>query len=161
MTIEVNAIHDEKQIIFDMTLLYGTCISLDGAGVLLSGEPGAGKSDVALRLLQLGAKLVADDQVRVEVISRRLWVTPPDSIRGLLEVRGVGIVKVKAIDRTCLQLAINLVPREFVPRLPEIDHTTILGLSLPGYKLHAFDISTPEKIAVLVKALTSDLIVNS
>ena len=151
----------EKQISLDMTLLHGTCISLDGKGVLLLGEPGVGKSDVAFRLLQLGAKLVADDQVCVEVISSRLWGASPASIRGFLEVRGVGIVKFETIDRACLRLVVNLVRREFVPRLPEIDHTTVLGLKLPSYNLHAFDISTPEKIAVLVRAQTSNLIVDS
>ena len=48
-----------------MLLVHGTCVDLDGRGILLRGPSGSGKSDLALRLIDSGARLVADDQVVV------------------------------------------------------------------------------------------------
>src|SRR5690349_5084103 len=68
---------------------YGTCVAKDGAGVLLIGPPGSGKSDLALRLLYQGFQLIADDQVAIEDGIAK----PPAALAGLLEVRGLGIVR--------------------------------------------------------------------
>ncbi len=70
--------------------LHASCASRAGAGVLLLGAPGAGKSELVLRLLARGFVLVADDQVVIEAGAAR----PPPALAGLLEVRGLGIVRV-------------------------------------------------------------------
>jgi HPr kinase/phosphorylase len=141
-----------------MTLLHGTCVAVDGHGVLLRGQPGAGKSDLALRLIGDGAVLVADDQVSVEAAGDILWSSAPPAIRGLLEVRGVGLVRTDTAGRTPVRLIVDLVPRELVPRLPETAYENLEGIELPVYRLHAFDGSTPAKIALLVRALGIDII---
>ena len=71
--------------------VHGTCIAIDGAGVLLRGPSGCGKSDLALRLIDGGAVLVADDRVSLEARAGDLVASAPDALAGLLEVRGVGI----------------------------------------------------------------------
>jgi HPr kinase/phosphorylase len=141
-----------------MTLLHGTCIAVDGHGVLLRGQPGAGKSDLALRLIDGGAVLVADDQVAVEADGDILWSSAPPTIRGLLEVRGVGLVRTDTAGRVPVRLIVDLVPREQVPRLPEPAHEDLEGIVLPVYRLHGFDGSAPAKIALLVRALGIDII---
>ena len=87
-----------------MTLIHGTCVAFaDGdhwSAVLLQGRSGVGKSDLALRLIDVGASLVADDQVALAAVDGRVTASAPDRLAGLLEVRGLGIVK-----QPCLAVA--------------------------------------------------------
>src|SRR5918995_2632352 len=73
--------------------LHATCVELSGTGVVLLGASGSGKSDLALRLIDLGARLVADDQLAVERQGDRLLGRPAETLAGLLEVRGFGLVQ--------------------------------------------------------------------
>ena len=79
-----------------MSLIHGTCVAIGSCGVLLRGAPGSGKSDLALRLLgqaHLDAWLVADDQVQLSRRGNELWAQAPASIASLIEVRGLGIIR--------------------------------------------------------------------
>ncbi|HAQ33260.1 MAG TPA: serine/threonine protein kinase, partial [Rhodospirillaceae bacterium] len=78
-----------------MTLIHGTCVALNGVTVLLRGPSGSGKSDLALRLIDGGGRLVADDQTLVEIQGERLVATAPETIAGKMEVRGVGVLAVE------------------------------------------------------------------
>lgn len=128
------------------SILHGTAVAFGGAAVLLRGASGAGKSDVALRLIGLGAVLVADDQVEVDLRSGRPYVRGIDPVKGLLEIRGVGIVKCAVAEAAVLKLVIDLVAREAVPRIPDWDKVDMQGIMLPRLAFHAFDASTPLKI---------------
>src|SRR5579863_3848988 len=81
-------------------------------GVLLLGESGAGKSDLALRLIAEGAQLVADDRVELFARDGVLWAQPPKSLAGLIEVRGVGILSLSFEPEARIGLVVQLVPRE-------------------------------------------------
>lgn len=128
------------------TQIHATCVAIDGAGVLLCGPSGAGKSDLALRLIDGGAVLVADDRVDVTVQDGRLIGSAPKVIAGMIEVRGIGIVRVAPTGPTPLVLSIDLVARADVARLPAALQTTLLGVSLHHLRLNAFESSTPAKI---------------
>lgn len=112
------------------TCLHASCVAIDGRAVLISGASGSGKSTMALQMMALGAVLVADDQTVVRNRDRRLWVSAPDSIRGKIEARGVGILKAKAVRDAELVLAVDL-DREEEDRLPHPRETRILGTALP------------------------------
>jgi HPr kinase/phosphorylase len=84
--------------------VHASCAARDGAGVLLLGPPGAGKSDMVLRLLDHGFVLVADD--RVEIAGN--FARPADGLAGLLEVRGLGILRLPHVSAVRLQLAVSL-----------------------------------------------------
>jgi HPr kinase/phosphorylase len=133
-------------------IVHGSAVAIQGAdfnstAVLLRGFSGRGKSDVAFRLISLGATLICDDQVTLERRQDKIMASPVETIRGLLEVRGVGLVKYPVALTTPLRLVIDLVPREDVPRLPPKDETVdILGVDVAFLKLHAFDAATPHKI---------------
>lgn len=73
--------------------IHASCVAIGGAGVLLIGPSGSGKSDLALRLIDDGARLVADDRTILTVKAGKLVASAPASIRGLLEIRGIGIVR--------------------------------------------------------------------
>lgn len=84
--------------------IHATCVARNGAGVLLLGGAGSGKSDLAFRLLDRGFVLVADD--RVDIVDG--MARAPASIFGLIEVRGVGIVRLVALPCARVRLAVEL-----------------------------------------------------
>ena len=90
------------------TLLHASCVELAGTGVVLLGPSGSGKSDLALRLIDGGAQLVADDRVVVERQGDRLMARPPEAIAGLIEVRGLGIMRVDHRASSALGLVVAL-----------------------------------------------------
>src|SRR6266581_9597866 len=112
-------------------LLHTTAIAIDGRAVLLRGGSGSGKSDLALRLIDAGARLVADDQSELFRRGDTLIVRAPATIAGLLEVRGIGIVRLDALAEAPVALIVDLVPAETLERLPVRRTETILGLTLP------------------------------
>ena len=87
------------------------------AGVLLIGKSGAGKSDLALRLIAMGAALVADDRTDLFVWRNRLHARAPARLSGLIEVRGVGILKLRTAARVRIALVVELGQES--ARLPE------------------------------------------
>ena len=99
-----------------MALLHATCVAIDGRGVLLMGKPGSGKSDLALRLIDRGALLVADDSTLVEPANGRLRATCPATIAGKLEVRGIGIVTLPS--RGAAEIALCVALDEPPERMP-------------------------------------------
>lgn len=139
-------------------LVHGTCVALGRAAALLRGPSGSGKSDLALRFLFLARRgpaalepptLVADDQVQLERDGRRILVKAPESIRGRIEVRGVGIVEVKSHPDAELALVVDLVSPEEVPRMPEGDEVArLLGVDVPLMRLAPWEASAPIKLAV-------------
>lgn len=134
-------------------LLHASCVAVQGQGVLLLGESGTGKSDLALRLIDTGAKLVADDQVSISLQNDTLTASPPQALAGLLEVRGMGLFRLPFLHSCPLALAVRLVARESVERLPDIAHQfDCLNKKLPLLSLPAFDASTPAKIRLFLSA---------
>ena len=88
--------------------IHASCVMVKGKGVLILGESGAGKSDLALRLMDDGARLVADDRTELTVEGGRLCARAPKSIAGLIEVRGLGIVAQPFAAKTIIALAVKL-----------------------------------------------------
>ena len=133
--------------------VHSTLVALGSDGVLLRGPSGSGKSDLALRLIMPPSpwSLVSDDQVVLSRDRERITGRAPMPIAGKLEVRGIGIVQWPAREAAVIGLIVDLVPRPDVPRMPELGHRAdLLGLAIPCIRLHAFDASTPAKIALLL-----------
>ena len=133
--------------------VHATCVALKEGrswhALLLRGPSGAGKSDVALRLLEAGGRLVADDQTHLAKVGRALIATPPKPLAGLIEVRGIGIVKLgrgQLLARAQLALLVDLVRPDQVERMPEPAHEKILGVDLPRVALAPFEASIVTKL---------------
>lgn len=145
-----------------MVLVHGTTVALEGEGVLLRGPSGSGKSDLALRLIDGGARLVADDQTEIMRTPNGLFARCPASIAGKIEVRGVGILRVASVPTAPVRLVVDLVPPDRVERLPEPQFCEYLQCSLPLLALTSFEASTPAKIrlalASLVKTTTLPIV---
>ena len=124
--------------------------------VLITGPAGAGKSDLALRLIGRGWRLVADDYAHVTDSDGALYAVAPETISGRMEARGVGIISACPRGVTRLSLAIELVdgsPGEPVERLPEPAARTIEGVALPLLRLNGFEASAVEKVATALARL--------
>ena len=126
--------------------IHATAVAIDGRGVLLLGESAAGKSDLALRLIDRGARLIADDRVDLARQGTSVMLSAPSRLAGLLEIRGVGIVRVEPLADVPLALAVRLVPQQSVERLPDVATHEFLGLAVPVVALDPFELSAPIKI---------------
>ncbi len=121
-----------------MLTLHASCVAIAGEAVLLRGPSGSGKSDLALRLIDAGARLVADDGTQLRRDGSRLIASAPAAIRGLIEIRGLGPVAMLPAPPTPVALLIDLVGPEAVPRMPEPRFETFEDVALPCLALHAF-----------------------
>jgi len=137
-------------------LVHATAIAIDGRAVLLRGPSGAGKSDLALRLIDAGARLVADDQVELRRAGGRVLVRAPAAIAGLVEVRGVGILRLEPLREAALAMCVDLVPSAEVERLPEIRCEDVLGLAVPSIAISPFEASAAAKLRFALRAFSAD-----
>jgi serine kinase of HPr protein (carbohydrate metabolism regulator) len=131
--------------------LYASCVVWQGMGVLLRGPSGIGKSDLALRLIDDGAVLVADDRVLLERDGNQLLASPPDVLAGLLEVRGLGILRFPYQTKAPIRLVVQLVEIAEMERLPESAIEDILGISLPLRTLSAREPSAHTKVRLAMQ----------
>jgi len=122
-------------------------------GLLITGPSGAGKSDLALRLIETGFSLVADDRVLIWESGGALYGRAPDSLAGLIEARGLGIVRRSYRPYARIALAVACAPAQPVDRMPEKGLETHLGVKLASLKLDPFEASTLAKLRRTLSAL--------
>jgi len=112
-------------------LAHATCVSLTGRGVLIRGAPGSGKSDLALRMIDAGGLLVADDQTELTATGGQIIARAPKTISGQMEVRGIGIVSRPSLAAVPVALIVDLAQSPEIERLPEETNDLIMGQQLP------------------------------
>ncbi|MEM7568923.1 MAG: HPr kinase/phosphatase C-terminal domain-containing protein [Pseudomonadota bacterium] len=130
-------------------LLHATAVCSDAKGILLTGPSGAGKSDLALRLIDHGAVLISDDAVVLE----EGYLRAPARLRGKLEVRGVGIVRMPHMAKpVALKLQIALSDSQDVARMPSFEAGEY---GCPCLTLNPFEASTPLKVRAAAEQLSA------
>jgi serine kinase of HPr protein (carbohydrate metabolism regulator) len=146
------------------THLHATAVALGKRAALLRGASGSGKSDLAFRfltlpqesLLALGGdphalpRLVSDDQTQLTIEDGKLIARAPATIRGKLEVRGVGLIKVAHVEQAEIVCVVDLVRLESIERMPEPAHMAVLGLNVPKFLLTPFEVSAALKLALML-----------
>jgi HPr kinase/phosphorylase len=131
--------------------IHASCVELGGTGVLLLGESGSGKSDLALRLIDAGGRLVADDRTDLNRRDGRLMASPPAPIAGRIEIRGLGIVPLTHVAEAPVALAIDLVAPDRVERLPAMQSRAWLGVDVPLLALAPFEASAAAKVRLAAR----------
>lgn len=136
-----------------MIQVHGTCVELAGLAVLLRGSPGSGKSDLAVRLIDHGARLVADDRVDLRLEGTAVLASAPTPLAGRIEVRGLGILALPSVAKARLALVIDLVEPDAVERLPKPGKCELLGQALPLIRLAPFETSAAAKVRLAARSL--------
>jgi HPr kinase/phosphorylase len=129
--------------------LHASCVEKNGQGVLLRGHAGAGKSSFALSLINRGFRLVADDQVRTRTEDGLLIASPAEALKGLLEVRGIGILNFDYTSSCHVQYLIDLVPGYMSDRMPTLSHFSLSGIPIRAFQMNPMDPKSIEKVLVL------------
>jgi HPr kinase/phosphorylase len=113
----------------DPLLIHASCVAVGGQGLLILGPSGSGKSSLALQLMALGATLVADDRVILDLDEGVLLARCPGTLSGLIEARGVGVLKAAPLSQAPVRLAVDLAVARG-PRLPDRHAIVFLGQSV-------------------------------
>jgi hypothetical protein len=143
-------------------LVPGTAVAIDGRAVLLTGTSGSGKSDLALRLIDEGASLIADDVTELHGADQRLMARfpqqAPENLRGRLEVRGLGIMPVRVTTQAVpLILVAELVDAGGIDRLPEPALAKYGDFNVALVKLAPFEASATAKLRLAVSAVAGHI----
>lgn len=133
---------------------HATAVSVRGEGVLLLGESGVGKTDLALRLIHAGAILIADDQVDITPVSHRLFLSPPPTLAGVVELHGLGLARLPYVAHAPLRLVVQCV-QGCGERLPPARKWIMEGIAVDEVSLDPLHGSAPAKLALWVEALQS------
>ena len=128
--------------------IQSTSVVIDDNGVLILGDSGSGKSDLALRLIDNGATLISDDISICRKNSNNIYLYCPPEIKGLLEVREIGIITVPFVERIKLRLVVNLNNNNNNERFPKDSCFRILGIKIPIINIEGKNSSAVAKIKV-------------
>ncbi|TNE60609.1 MAG: serine kinase [Sphingomonadales bacterium] len=110
-------------------LIQATAVAINGRALMIEGKPGAGKSSLALALIDRGAGLIGDDGVSLSCANDQVIASPPLNIAGKLEIRGVGIVELEPVSAP---LSLILTLDIDAPRYPDgIESREVLGVDIP------------------------------
>ena len=127
--------------------IHSTSVVIDDNGVLILGDSGSGKSDLALRLIDNGATLISDDISICRKNSNNIYLYCPPEIKGLLEVREIGIITVPFVERIRLRLVVNLKSNNN-ERFPKDTSFRIMGIKIPTINIEGKNSSAVAKIKV-------------
>ena len=137
--------------------LHASCAVWHGRAVLLRGPSSAGKSDLLLRLLvEVGAGLVADDQVLLTCDGDAVIARAPETLHGVVEARGVGLVRLPPAGAAAVALLADLTPRP--QRQPDPAKETLLGRSLPRVEIDPTAASAVAKLQLALGALGATIL---
>ena len=132
--------------------VHSTSIVIEDAGVMITGKSGFGKSDLALRLIDSGATLISDDITICEKIGNSIFLFPPNEIKGLLEVREIGIMTVPYIENIKLSLLVELVEKE-IDRFPQQTFTNLMNIKIQKIKIQGKNSSSVAKIKLKINEI--------
>ncbi len=140
----------------ELKRVHSSSIVLDDNGVLIMGDSGSGKSDLALRLIDNGATLISDDVTICKKKINEIYLFCPIATKGLLEVREVGIITVPFVEKIKLKMVVKLT-NENLNRIPKKKFYKILGLKIPLLMMDGRNSSAVVKIKVKLNEIREEI----
>ncbi|MEG0329361.1 MAG: HPr(Ser) kinase/phosphatase [Longicatena sp.] len=149
--------------------IHGGLLSIYGKGVMIRGESGMGKSEIALELIKRGHLLVADDRVDCYRIHNKIIGKAPELLKEMLEIRGIGIINVSrmfgvnsVLPKTEIDFQVNLEmwkPDQDYDRVGIEDkkHENILGIDIPKIVV---PVREGRSMAVIIESAVSNYMLN-
>lgn len=136
--------------------LHCSTVAIGGRAVMIEGRSGSGKSDLALRLIDRGARLVSDDYTIARRKGKLLLAAPPETIAGKIEVRGIGLVEMDHVVDQPVALVVQIF--DVVDRMPPTPELRVIaGISVPVMKIAAMESSAPIKVELAMKVYGLDV----
>lgn len=130
--------------------VHASAVAIGGRAVLIGGLPGRGKSDLALRLIDRGARLISDDYTFIRRIEGKAVASAPATILGKIEMRGVGLVELETEQDVPVALFVDL--DEPPARLPEPGEARMIaGVPIPTISLAGLEASAPIKVETALR----------
>jgi serine kinase of HPr protein (carbohydrate metabolism regulator) len=129
--------------------IHVSSVAIGGRAVLIGGRSGAGKSDLALRLIDRGAALISDDYTFVRRSGGQAFASAPERIAGKIELRGVGIVEMESVQDVPVALYVDLSGEPV--RLPEAERIAVAGIPIPSVALDGHHVSAPLKVEAALR----------
>lgn len=135
-------------------LIHASCVEWQNKGILLIGASGKGKSTGALALIEKGAILIADDYVDITIQNDAVLAVCPASIAGKIEVRGVGVVPMKHLPQTTIDLVIDCKTNfSDINRMPDIKKQKFFEKEVPVFALCPFENIFAQKVSLILASL--------
>lgn len=129
--------------------IYGNAVFFEEKTFLLRGDSGCGKSDLSLRMIEAGGKLIADDRIILTIDNNVINLESPYNLKGLLEVRGLGIIKIPYLDKMSLDILCDL--RQNYDRMPEKRTTIFYDQLVDYYCINPFELSILPKLKLIAR----------
>ena len=137
--------------------VHAVALKWKGCGILILGSSGSGKSDLALRLIDKGAVLIADDYVLLKKDGQKnLMAIASERNAGKIEVRGVGLISTEYLKKVKVDFVLNLkLVLNEIERMPKNNYFYFDDLKVPLFDFYSFEISACEKIKIIIEELHS------
>ena len=136
--------------------VHSTSVVLDDNGILITGDSGSGKSDLALRLIDNGATLISDDVTICKKKLDHILLSCPNNTKGLLEVREVGIITVPFVEKIKLRMIVKLMKNK-LKRFPKKKFCKFLGFKIPLLIIDGHNPSSVIKIKVMLNEINEKI----
>ena len=118
-------------------IMHATSVDIDGKGVVILGKSGTGKSNLAVKLISMGAKLISDDQTKFKLKENTIIVSKPETTPNLIEARGIGLIKVPFVVSAKLFCFVKITNLE-LKRLPDAKKKSCFGKKIKMMEFNPF-----------------------
>ena len=132
-------------------IIHASSVVFCGKGILIRGASGAGKSSLALRLVDAGGSLIADDRTALRFEKNQLLASPPLAIAGLIEIRGLGLRHMAFVKESRIDFCLDCAAYQTIARMPENATVTLHGAALPLYQIDPFEAAAVAKIRAIIQ----------